>query len=141
MPASEIDDIFASKGKGKSLAAASSSSSALLLEKKKKKKKEGKEKSAKRKREDNAGEDAAPKPPKRQVPETVFDPSSSLSSSKKSQAGKADKPATNAAKPMRPKMDREEEARFKDSRGTGPRTFLSLLCAAHVYLTLAAFRT
>ncbi|KAI0735289.1 hypothetical protein C8Q76DRAFT_711736 [Earliella scabrosa] len=131
MPVSEIDAIFASKGKP-SVAPTpkASSSSSLLSEKKKKKKKDkdkgkGKEKdsekSAKRKRDDDDEQDAAPsRPPKRQVPETVFDPSASLPSAKKSKPLKADKSAA-VTKVKKPKKDREEEQRFKDSRGTGPR--------------------
>ena len=131
MPVSEIDAIFASKGKPSvPPTPKASSSSSLLSEKKKKKKKDkdkgkGKEKdsekSAKRKRDDDDEEDAAPsKPPKRQVPETVFDPSASLPSAKKSKPLKADKSAA-VTKVKKPKKDREEEQRFKDSRGTGPR--------------------
>ncbi|KAH9898545.1 hypothetical protein C8Q73DRAFT_685183 [Cubamyces lactineus] len=126
MPASEIDEIFASKGKAFSAAlpAASSSSPSQPADKKKKKKKD---KSAKRKRDDadagvDAEEAAAPsKPVKRKVPETVFDPSAALPSAKESKTRKADKSAPAAAKLKKPKLDREEEQRFKDSRGTGPR--------------------
>ena len=131
MPASEIDDIFASKGKQKAAVPPKASSSASVLPDKKKKKKKDKEKSAKRKREDDAGEgaDAAPgKLPNRPVPETVFDPSSGLPSSGKAKVGKTDKPAVGVAKPKRPKKDREDEDRFKDSRGTGPRTFRFIRC-------------
>ncbi|KAI0335417.1 hypothetical protein GY45DRAFT_1366983 [Cubamyces sp. BRFM 1775] len=126
MPASEIDEIFASKGKASSAPqlVASSSSSSQPTDKKKKKKKD---KSAKRKRDDADADpepEAAPpsKPVKRKVPETVFDPSAALPSAKESKPRKADKAAVSAAaKPKKPKLDREEEQRFKDSRGTGPR--------------------
>ncbi|KAI0361750.1 hypothetical protein OH77DRAFT_459015 [Trametes cingulata] len=116
MPPSEIDEIFASKGKS---SAAAPSSSSQAPEKKKKKK----DKSAKRKRDD-ADADAEPadaKPVKRKVPETVFDPSAALPSAKPTKARKADRPSAAAPKTKKPKKDREEEERFKDSRGTGPR--------------------
>ncbi|KAI9062961.1 DUF1764-domain-containing protein [Trametes sanguinea] len=124
MPASEIDEIFASKGKSSSLAAssASASTSSQLSEKKSKKKKKDK-----RKRDDadapaeHKEEAAPPKPVKRKVPETVFDPSASLPSIKEAKTRKADKSAGAAPKAKKPKKDREEEERFKDSRGTGPR--------------------
>ncbi|KAI0724436.1 hypothetical protein C8T65DRAFT_626470 [Cerioporus squamosus] len=115
MPVSDIDAIFASKGKVAKAAAPpkASSSSSAQPEKKKKKKK-----SAKRKRDDDA-EDAAPSPPlKRQVPETVFDPSAGLSSAKTTKPAKVERAVV---KQKKPKKDREEEQRFKDSRGTGPR--------------------
>ncbi|KAI0374282.1 hypothetical protein BV20DRAFT_1049106 [Pilatotrama ljubarskyi] len=119
MPASEIDEIFASKGKA---SAATPSSFSQPLEKKKKKK----DKSAKRKRDDAVADaepaEAAPaKPAKRKVPETVFDPSAGLPSAKPGKARKADKPSAAVPKAKKPKKDREEEERFKDSRGTGPR--------------------
>ncbi|OSD03540.1 DUF1764-domain-containing protein [Trametes coccinea BRFM310] len=127
MPASEIDEIFASKGKPSSLAAlnASASSSSQPPEKKSKKKKK-----EKRKRDDAdtpaEGKEDEPAPPntkpvKRKVPETVFDPSASLPSAKEAKTRKADKSAGAPPKAKKPKKDREEEERFKDSRGTGPR--------------------
>ncbi|KAI0778072.1 hypothetical protein BD413DRAFT_489676 [Trametes elegans] len=127
MPSSEIDAIFASNGKASATASttASSSSYSQATEKKKKKKKD---KSAKRKRDDadadadGEPDDAAPaKLAKRKVPETVFDPSAALPALKEPKPRKADKTATGAAKPKKPKQAREEEERFKDSRGTGPR--------------------
>ncbi|KAI0757115.1 hypothetical protein C8Q80DRAFT_1265087 [Daedaleopsis nitida] len=119
---SEIDAIFASKGKSPLVAPPEASSSSSLLSEHKKKKKKDKEKSAKRKRDDEP-EDAAPaKPPKRQVPETVFDPSIGLpSTTTKGKAANAEKTSSVATKHKKPKKDREEEERFKDSRGTGPR--------------------
>ncbi|CDO72349.1 hypothetical protein BN946_scf184977.g46 [Trametes cinnabarina] len=122
MPPSEIDAIFASKGTS-SLPAPSPSSSSQPSEKKSKKKKKGK--SAKRKRDHadpmHDSEDLAPpKPVKRKVPETVFDPSASLPSLK----ANARKPHSTVGAPpnvKKPKKVREDEARFKDSRGTGPR--------------------
>ncbi|KAJ8494886.1 hypothetical protein ONZ51_g2012 [Trametes cubensis] len=125
MPASEIDEIFASKGKAPSAAKPAASSSSTQPPDKKKKKK--KDKSAKRKRDDADADPepeaaAPPKPVKRKVPETVFDPSAAIPSAKESKPRKGDKSAVSAAaKPKTPKLDREEEQRFKDSRGTGPR--------------------
>ncbi|KAI8995523.1 hypothetical protein BD414DRAFT_243982 [Trametes punicea] len=131
MPASEIDEIFASKRNPSSAAAPAASSSVTSsqdLEKKKKKKK--KDTSAKRKRDDehpdadantNAHADLASRPLKRNVPETVFDPSAALPSVKESKTRKADKAPSTVPKPKKPHKDREEEERFKDSRGTGPR--------------------
>lgn len=122
MPVSEIDAIFASKGKAAVAPPKPSSSSSAQPEQKKKKKKD-KEKAAKRKRDDADADDAAPsKPPKRQVPETVFDPSAGLPSAKATKPAKVDKSASSVVKQKKPKKDREEEQRFKDSRGTGPRT-------------------
>ena len=134
MPVSEIDAIFASKGKGKAPPTPSSSSAQPEKKKKKKKSKDkvrqgDTETSAKRKRDPADAEDAAPsKPPKRQVPETVFDPSAGLASAtaKNARPAKAEKSAVSVAKHKKPKKDREEEDRFKDSRGTGPRTSPSL---------------
>ncbi|KAI0762873.1 hypothetical protein C8Q74DRAFT_184607 [Fomes fomentarius] len=136
MPPSEIDAIFASKGKGKGKAFVSSPPnpplSPLLPDKKKKKKKQKekeqdngkeKEKSTKRKHDDdNDDAEAAPsKPTKRHVPETVFDTSTALPLAKKSRFAKPEKMVSSVAKVKKPKKDREEEERFKDSRGTGPR--------------------
>ncbi|TBU35129.1 hypothetical protein BD311DRAFT_745623 [Dichomitus squalens] len=128
MPASEIDDIFASKGKLPAAAPPkASSSSALLSDKKKKKKIKDKgevgDKPVRRKREDS-NEDPAPSvPSKRKVPETVFDPSVTLPSTKsnKSKAPRVEKTEGGVPKAKKAKKDREEEDRFKDSRGTGPR--------------------
>ncbi|KAI0824278.1 hypothetical protein BC628DRAFT_460065 [Trametes gibbosa] len=125
MPASEIDDIFAAKRNAPAAApAASSSSVSQALAKKRKK-----DKSAKRKRslsdaDDRAEAEPAPtKPAKRKVPETVFDPSATvgLPSAKESKTRKAEKPAVSVTKPAKIKKTREDEDRFKDSRGTGPR--------------------
>ncbi|KAH9857886.1 hypothetical protein C2E23DRAFT_891850 [Lenzites betulinus] len=119
MPASEIDDIFASKGTSSAAAPTASSSSTSQAPEKKKRKKD---RSAKRKRSDGA-DAVPPKPAKRKVPETVFDPSAAvgLPSAKEAKTRKADKPATSAAKLAKPKKNREDDDRFKDSRGTGPR--------------------
>ncbi|KAL1952067.1 hypothetical protein VTO73DRAFT_1216 [Trametes versicolor] len=120
MPASEIDDIFASKGRSSAAAPAASSSSSQAPEKKKKKK--DKDKSAKRKRDaDPDVEEAAPsKPPKRKIPETVFDPLAAIGAPS-AKEGRPRKTTATVVKAQKPKKDREEDGRFKDSRGTGPR--------------------
>lgn len=125
MPASEIDDIFASKGRSSAAAPAASSSSSQAPEKKKKKK--DKDKSAKRKRDvDPDVEEAAPsKPPKRKIPETVFDPSAAIGAPA-AREGRPRKTTATVVKAQKPKKDREEDGRFKDSRGTGPRKYTSL---------------
>lgn len=124
MPASEIDDIFASKGRTSAAAPAASSSFSQAPEKRKKKK--DKDKSAKRKRDaDPDVEEAAPsKPPKRKIPETVFDPSAAVGAPS-AKEGRPRKTAAIVAKAQKPKKDREEDGRFKDSRGTGPRKYIS----------------
>lgn len=125
MPASEIDDIFASKGRSSAAAPAASSSSSQAPEKKKKKK--DKDKLAKRKRDaDPDVEEATPsKPPKRKIPETVFDPSAAIGAPS-AKEGRPRKAAAIVAKAQKPKKDREEDGRFKDSRGTGPRKYTSI---------------
>ncbi|KAH9944482.1 DUF1764-domain-containing protein [Epithele typhae] len=122
MPPSEIDAIFASKPKAAPPKASTSSIALLSKKKDKAAAKPAPRASGKRKREDDASaEDAEPsKPPKRQVPETVFGPSSS-SSKGRVRSVKAAKPVPATVRPQRPKKDREEDDRFKDSRGTGPR--------------------
>ncbi|KAH9937576.1 uncharacterized protein B0H18DRAFT_202220 [Fomitopsis serialis] len=117
MPASEIDDIFAAKPKA-TVPAASSSTQPPKKSKKKK------DKSAKRKREAEDGDDE-PQPAKRRVPETVLDPSvtpTPVGPPKSIKAAKLEKLAagTAVAKKTRSK-NKEDEARFKDSRGNGPR--------------------
>ncbi|KAI0079581.1 DUF1764-domain-containing protein [Panus rudis PR-1116 ss-1] len=107
MPASEIDDIFAAKGKPKP----ASPPPADSVKKKKKKKNKRKRDEAD---EQTAGEDK--QPAKRKVPETVVDPSTRLAP--------PSKPSKSTARPekqQKSKAQREEEDRFKDSRGTGPR--------------------
>lgn len=122
---SEIDDIFASKGKAKVIQPIASSSNTAPEKKRKKEKK-------KKKRRDGGG-DEVPVPEgksntkKRPAPETVVDPSTNLSSVKKAKVAMA--VPQNAAKPKARQKDaaREDEVRFKDSRGNGPRMSTSLL--------------
>ncbi|KAI0793399.1 hypothetical protein C8Q75DRAFT_750060 [Abortiporus biennis] len=123
MPASEIDDIFAAKGTQKAPPASSSSAPSSSKNKDKKgKKKDGKKKAdkgkevTKRKREaDDENED---KPAKKRVPETVIDPSTTLALSARKKS--TDTAATISTKKTS-RDHRDDEARFKDSRGTGPR--------------------
>ena len=126
MPAgSEIDDIFAAKGsagrKGKTgtahtedadqMPAVPSSSSSSSKKKKKDKK---------RKRVDDSPPHTDPPPQKHRLPETVIDPS----------AAKQPPPKPPKATSKRKKLDKDDESRFKDSRGTGPskRPHASVVC-------------
>ena len=114
MPAgSEIDDIFAAKGSaGRKRKAGTASdadqmpavpSSSSSSSKKKKKDK-------KRKRVDDSPPHTDPPPQKRRLPETVIDPSTA----------KPPPPKPPKAASKRKKLDKDDESRFKDSRGTGP---------------------
>ncbi|KAJ3529356.1 hypothetical protein NM688_g7865 [Phlebia brevispora] len=121
MPASEIDDIFAAKGKAKLSSPVPSTSKAPEVTSSKKTKKNSK----KRKRETDPAQAPADEamnetPVKHKVPETVIDPSvkPSLSSSSKKPLKK---PRPSETKKKQKTGDKEEEERFKDSRGTGPR--------------------
>ncbi|CAL1696054.1 unnamed protein product [Somion occarium] len=124
MPASEIDDIFASKGKAKAVPLAGSSSSKPTDSKKKKKKgkKEQQKAVGKRKREDEEPDvEKGARTTKLKVPETVIDPSAHLAVPSK---GKSKGDAASTARPLpskKPRPDKEDEERFKDSRGSGPR--------------------
>ncbi|KAH9835665.1 uncharacterized protein C8Q71DRAFT_762972 [Rhodofomes roseus] len=124
MPPSEIDDIFAAKTPGRAKAPVPVASSSAA-EPPKKSKKNKKEKTAKRKRDDI--DDS--QPAKRRVPETVLDPSVNPTPAANvavPTSVKAAKLAKLAAAPVatkkkRSKPDKDEETRFKDSRGNGPR--------------------
>lgn len=108
---SEIDDIFASKGKTKVVVPTPLPPSALPDTKKKKKK-------AKKSQSDT--DDPPPLSKKRPAPETIIDPSILVATAKRP---KTDKSAEADTK-MKPwKKDDNNEDRFKDSRGSGPRTF------------------
>ncbi|EPT04223.1 hypothetical protein FOMPIDRAFT_1021927 [Fomitopsis schrenkii] len=127
MPTSEIDDIFAAKPKGKAkVAIPAASTSATPSTEPSKKSKKKKSKDAKRKRE--ADDDGDSQPAKRRVPETVLDPSvnpqpvtSKATPPKYIKAAKLEKLAAGGATTKRSKVDKEAEARFRDSRGNGPR--------------------
>ncbi|KAF9452627.1 DUF1764-domain-containing protein [Macrolepiota fuliginosa MF-IS2] len=107
---SEIDDIFASKGKAK---APPPSESPLVATRKKKKDK-------KKKLEEDISQDVPkenPAPPKKRPhPETIVDPSTLPNSSKRHKTN----PNVNVSI-KQPKKDSQEEEQFKDSRGNGPR--------------------
>ncbi|KIP12592.1 hypothetical protein PHLGIDRAFT_61567 [Phlebiopsis gigantea 11061_1 CR5-6] len=114
MPRSEIDDIFAASNASVSTPAPSTP---LVPEKKKKKTK-------KRKRDDEEksaapSETAAQPQSKRKVPETVLDPSVYPTPAQ----ARSTKPQKSQRPDIKKKSrgDREDEERFKDSRGTGPR--------------------
>lgn len=108
MPASEIDDIFSSKGKAKVSQPVASSSTAPPKKKKKDKK---------RKREvDPPSDEPKPSKPKRTIPETIIDPSVQLAAS----APPAKRPKKAKSTEAVKAAGKESEARFKDSRGTGP---------------------
>jgi len=126
MTRSEIDDIFASKGKSKAIQQPISSSSALP----------GKKKQDKKRKRDSAQDTGSPlptsdlgeekeaksPPKKRPAPETVIDPSTRILSAK---LAKSDKSAggRDAIKGRKTdgNSDKDNEERFKDSRGSGPR--------------------
>jgi hypothetical protein len=120
MARSEIDDIFASKTKGRSTvsaATASSSSTPAIagIEKKKKTKK--------RKREEvpSMNETAtAPLSSKKRAPETVIDPSLSATTPASSRVAK-EKRVSLLKRKSKPSKHPEEDSAFADSRGTGPR--------------------
>lgn len=123
MPASEIDDIFSSKPKGKAKAALLPAPTIPSTEPSKKSKK--KKNDAKRKRE--ADDEANSQSAKRRLPETVLDPSvhpqptaSKVVPPKSIRAAKLQKLAVGGATTNKSK--KQEEELFKDSRGTGPRT-------------------
>lgn len=120
MPASEIDDIFASskgKGKGKGIptpqpvTVASSSKTSIS---KGSGKLAAKEKSTHQKKPPS-GEDGKPLR-KQKTAETVVDPSLRLSSKSSTPAPKF----TSEKASKKRKRANEDEQRFKDSRGSGP---------------------
>ncbi|EED78428.1 predicted protein [Postia placenta Mad-698-R] len=117
MATSEIDDIFASKGKAATKPVASSSSLPPADKVKKKKKGTKRDSNSALGAEDNAHRVQTVKRP---VPETVLDPSARLPAAapKKSKATKSSDALSGSTKKR--KVDEDEEW-FRDSRGTGPR--------------------
>ncbi|EEB97719.1 hypothetical protein MPER_02907 [Moniliophthora perniciosa FA553] len=105
MANSEIDDIFASKGKAKAAPPPSTSFEASSSKSKSEKKR-------KRKHE-------ASTTPASSTAETIVDPSAQLSSSKRQKIDKKVKESKSKSDKLDPV--REDEENFKDSRGTGPR--------------------
>jgi len=116
MPKSEIDDIFASKGKVKAIQPVASSSTASKRKKEKdKQKKRGLE---------AAKIDNEPMTKKRPAPETVVDPSTQTPSAKRAKVAIAT--SKKPSKPTKQDSCKDDKDRFKDSRGSGPRMLLSL---------------
>jgi len=120
MPTSEIDDIFSAKGKAKALESLAPLPSVDEKEEKKKKKKPKKRKD-KLHPSDKTDEIDRSTVQKRPAPETVVDPSSKSSISSK--RPKLDVSASSQhVKPSHDKR-KEDEDRFKDSRGAAPSKF------------------
>jgi len=120
MAKSEIDDIFAAKGKTKPDPLAASSSA--VQEKKKKKKKKSKD-AAKADEPPADDDDTSKSSSKRRIPETVVDTSAKLEASpaKRAKVEKTAGPSDAPKKKKTKKEDKDEETEFRDSRGTGPR--------------------
>lgn len=114
MPTSEIDDIFAAKGKAKAIELAPLPSA---KKEKKKKKKDRPSTSDETKEISRSSESKSLK--KRPLPETVVDPS--LKSSSTSKRTKLDTPVSSQREKIYHETRKEDEDRFKDSRGSGPR--------------------
>ncbi len=110
---SEIDDIFASKGKAKAISPVPEPSLSVS-----KKKKKGKKKRSKIVVTEDPPKENAPAPKKRPLPETIVDPSVLPNNSKRHRTDIGANPS-----PKRPKTnkDTKDEDQFKDSRGNGPR--------------------
>ena len=140
MPKSEIDDIFAGKGRGKAGPPIASTSIIPPPPEKKKKKKD-----KKRKREEDGASIVAPeaKAARKAVPETIVDPSlgiaSAASSAKQPRPARVAESAPKVKKAKTSKADasREGEERFKDSRGTGPRESRRHACSIRCVLALS----
>jgi len=117
MAVSDIDHIFASsKGKGK-LTQISSLPSSALPEKPKKKV----EDKQKRKREE-APNDGEPVSKKRTTPETVSDTSTRLPKAKRARVEKSSVGNERSSTSRKDSVkDKDDDQRFKDSRGSGPR--------------------
>ncbi|KAG1885746.1 hypothetical protein F4604DRAFT_121232 [Suillus subluteus] len=113
MPTSEIDDIFAAKGKAKAIELAPLPS----LKEKKKKRKDRPSTSDKTKEISQSSDSKTLK--KRLLPETIVDPSFKSSSSSK--RPKLDAPVSSQREKVYHETHKEDEDRFKDSRGSGPR--------------------
>lgn len=123
MAKSEIDDIFASKGKGKATQSVVSSSTPPVKKHKKDKKKNPGVDPAK------IDKDATTK--KRPAPETVVDPSTRIPSAKRAKVSITT--STNPSNSVKTAKGKGDEDRFKDSRGTGPRkSSLFLLISPHL---------
>ncbi|KAG1881825.1 hypothetical protein C8R48DRAFT_682398 [Suillus tomentosus] len=113
MPTSEIDDIFAAKGKAKAVELAPLPS---VKKEKTKKRKDRPTTSDETKEISRSSEPKTLK--KRPLPETVVDPSFKSSSSSKRL--KSDAPVSSQREKVY-ETRKDDEDRFKDSRGSGPR--------------------
>lgn len=137
MPASEIDDIFASKGKKSSLPVPSTSSSQPPSEKLKirKKKKSPKQKDQVTNEQPTAEAEKSSKSSatKRRIPETVLDPSAPAKTKGKPNAPSSE---TSVPKAKKRKLGKDEEERFRDSRGTGPSMFSVMFLLVYLHDTL-----
>lgn len=133
MAKSEIDDIFASKGKVNPSQPSSSSKTPENRDKvtKKSSKKKRKREAAQEVKDTNDAEEHE-RPLKRKVPETVVDPSISLSAPVKQKKSAAPEKREGAVKKPKKKGDKDDEERFKDSRGTGPSAFIFLSTSAYL---------
>ncbi|KAG1773176.1 DUF1764-domain-containing protein [Suillus occidentalis] len=114
MTTSEIDDIFAAKGKVKAIELAP-----LPSAKKEKKKKKKKDRSSTNDETKEISRSSESKSLKKRLPETVVDPS--LKSSSTSKRPKLDTPVPSQREKVYHETRKEDEDRFKDSRGSGPR--------------------
>jgi hypothetical protein len=120
MPASEIDDIFSAKTK--QVVSTPLPSSTEKKEKKKKRK-------AKKLDAISVPDATARSVPavdgqptkKRPAPEIIVDPSASLPSAKRVKVGRSVPSEGRKSKAGNSVADKEDEVRFKDSRGSGPR--------------------
>ncbi|KAJ3822993.1 hypothetical protein F5880DRAFT_584347 [Lentinula raphanica] len=120
MPKSEIDDIFASKGKSHPVPGSSKPISSPI-----KKVISKKDKKRKRKASDSTKDhgDTTTAEKSKKVPETIIDPSASMPSAKRVKISKSSEKAGNGSdtKPGKSGKAKKEEEKFKDSRGSGPR--------------------
>ncbi|KAH7921782.1 DUF1764-domain-containing protein [Leucogyrophana mollusca] len=124
MSISEIDAIFASKGKARAIESiASSSSLADQSQKKKKKKKDKKPKAPADTEVDGVAPstDQVKAGKKRPLPETVVDPSAQISAAKAVKRPKVEASSIVRQKKSTKEKAKDDEERFKDSRGNGPR--------------------
>ncbi|KAG2077153.1 DUF1764-domain-containing protein [Suillus decipiens] len=111
MPTSEIDDIFAAKGKARAV------EPAPIPSVKKEKKKKRKDKLSTSDEISPSSESKTLK--KRPLPETIVDPSFKSSSSSK--RPKLDALVSSQREKVYHETRKEDEDRFKNSRGSGPR--------------------
>jgi hypothetical protein len=101
---------------------------------------EKKKKDKKKKRDLEAAKiDNEPMTKKRPAPETVVDPSIQIPSTKRAKVA-----STTSKKPSKPRKQdssKDDEDRFKDSRGNGPRMLLSLFYVIQLIFTCRGRKT